>query len=210
MTVMLAELYDAPECSWMAVPFDTLALARKLEAAGFPAQQAEALVDVIRDIQLAALSDLATRQDIRDVRTDLDALKAATKADIRDVEQRLTIRGALGLVALGTFLTAIKYFGWAMTDIFARIERSLLILKVMVAANLGGVVALIIKAFAWPQEPAHLSDESIYTAAGVIYAVVMAGWGWRSAAGALTAAVAGLTTLVTLLAIKAALYWGIG
>jgi hypothetical protein len=95
----------------MAVPFDTLALARKLEAAGFPAQQAEALVDVIRDIQLAALSDLATRQDIRDVRTDLDALKAATKADIRDVEQRLTIRGALGLVALGTFLTAIKYFG---------------------------------------------------------------------------------------------------
>lgn len=91
-----------------------MALARKLEAAGFPAAQAEALVDVIRDIQFAALSDLATRQDIRDVRTDLDALKVATKADLRDLEQRLTIRvGGMLVVAVAvlaglmTFLTRL-------------------------------------------------------------------------------------------------------
>lgn len=94
----------------MAVPFDTLALARKLEAAGFPAAQAEALVDVIRDIQMAALSDLATRQDVRDVRTDLDALKVATKADIRDLEQRLTIRVGGMLVVAVAVLAGLMTF----------------------------------------------------------------------------------------------------
>jgi hypothetical protein len=35
-----------------------------------------------------------------------------------------------------------------MTDRFARIERKLFILKLMVGATLGGVVALLVKAFA--------------------------------------------------------------
>lgn len=51
-----------------------------------------------------------------------------------------------------------------------------------------------------------MSDDAIFTVAACVYAIVMAGWGWRSEAGMLTAVVAGLTTLVTLLAIKAALY----
>ncbi len=80
-----------------AVPFDTLKLARKLEAAGFAPKQAadtaEALADAFKDT-------IATRQDITDVRT-----------DIRASEQTLTIRMGAMVIALGGFLTAIKYFG---------------------------------------------------------------------------------------------------
>jgi hypothetical protein len=35
----------------------------------------------------------------------------ATKADLRDLEQRMTIKGAAGLVLLGGFLAALKFFG---------------------------------------------------------------------------------------------------
>lgn len=61
-----------------AVPFDTLALARKLEAAGFSHEQAQSTAAALAEV----LSDqVATRQDIKDLR-----------AELREMEQRLTIR----------------------------------------------------------------------------------------------------------------------
>ena len=62
-----------------AVPFDTLALAPKLEAAGFASKQAEDTA--------AALAEIMSDQ-------------VATKADLRDLEQRLTIR--LGAMMAGS------------------------------------------------------------------------------------------------------------
>jgi hypothetical protein len=71
----------------VAMPFDTLKLARRLEAAGFPAQQAGDMAEAIAE----AVSQLAT------------------KADLRDLEQRITIKlGGMIVVAVGVILAGIK------------------------------------------------------------------------------------------------------
>ena len=71
----------------MAMPFDTLKLARRLEAAGFPAQQAGDMAEAIAE----AVSQLAT------------------KADLRDLEQRMTIKfGGMIVVAVGVILAGFK------------------------------------------------------------------------------------------------------
>ncbi len=72
------------------VPFDTLALARDLEAAGFPSKQAQDTA--------AALARAVGDHDV------------ATKTDLRDLEQRLTIRMGGMLVALAGFLAIIRFF----------------------------------------------------------------------------------------------------
>ena len=64
------------------IPFDTLKLARRLEAAGFPTQQAGDMAEAIAE----ALSQLATKADL-----------AATP-------------GSMIVVATGVLLAA-KYFG---------------------------------------------------------------------------------------------------
>ena len=70
----------------MAMPFDTLKLARRLEAAGFPAQQAGDTAEAIGE----AVAQLAT------------------KADLRELEQRMTIKfGGMLLAATGLILTGM-------------------------------------------------------------------------------------------------------
>ncbi len=71
--------------------FDTLAYAKRLREAGVPEPQAEA--------QAAALAD-ALRQS---------AGELATKADLRELELRLTIKlGAMLVVAIGAVATLVK------------------------------------------------------------------------------------------------------
>jgi hypothetical protein len=71
----------------MAMPFDTLKLARRLESAGFPAQQAGDMAEAIAE----AVSQLAT------------------KADLHDLEQRTTIKfGGTIVVAVGVILAGFK------------------------------------------------------------------------------------------------------
>ncbi len=57
-------------------------LVRKLQAAGFPEGQSEAVSTVIRDAHDADLGSLATKAD-------LEGLRAATRADLRETELRL-------------------------------------------------------------------------------------------------------------------------
>ncbi|MEI2415424.1 DUF1640 domain-containing protein [Orrella sp. JC864] len=64
------------------VNFDTLKFVRTLEAAGVPSPQAEAISYAVRDAQ--DLSDLST------------------KSDLRELEQRMTIKlGSMLIVAVG-------------------------------------------------------------------------------------------------------------
>jgi hypothetical protein len=71
----------------MAMPFDTLKLARRLEAAGFPPQQAGDMAEAIAE----AVAQLAT------------------KADLRELEQRMTIKfGGMIVVAVGVILAGFK------------------------------------------------------------------------------------------------------
>ena len=110
-----------------AVPFDTLKLARRLEAAGFPGKQAgdtaEALAEAMSGAELATKSDLAlVRADLRagldslrkEFTAGIAALRVEFKADIellrRDMEllrRDLTIRlGGMMVVAVGVLLAA--------------------------------------------------------------------------------------------------------
>lgn len=66
-----------------AVPFDTLKMARGLEAAGFPREQAAGVASTLAEAMLGA--DVATKADIAATKADI----AATKADIAELRAEL-------------------------------------------------------------------------------------------------------------------------
>lgn len=69
------------------VSLDTLAIARKLQAAGFSDAQAEAMTGVLRDAREADLSTLVTKFDLSSeialVRSDLKAEIGLLRSDLR-------------------------------------------------------------------------------------------------------------------------------
>lgn len=80
-----------------AVPFDTLQLARDLEAAGFPAKQAQ---DTVSALANAFKDQIATKDDVAAVRRDIE---------ISRHELKVWTAGMAGLVI--AFLSVIKFFG---------------------------------------------------------------------------------------------------
>jgi hypothetical protein len=78
------------------VPFDTLALARKLEAAGFPAQQAQDVSAALAEVMAA---DLATKRDIQDLRAEI----ALATRDLK-----IWTAGLAGVVIAA--LSALRFF----------------------------------------------------------------------------------------------------
>jgi hypothetical protein len=75
----------------MSAPFDTLQLARGFEAAGFPLDQASKMAEAVAQATIGA--DLAT------------------KRDLRELEQRLTIRlSAAMVVVAGLLFGALHYW----------------------------------------------------------------------------------------------------
>jgi hypothetical protein len=122
----------------VAVPFDTLKLARALrDRAGFSQEHAEAAADALAE---AVSEQVATKQDVGDLRVEMKAEFAAVRSEVealrtemqseftalraevaavrsdmvsglRDVEQRMTIRLG-GMLAIVTgILLAAKIFG---------------------------------------------------------------------------------------------------
>jgi len=89
----------------MAVPFDTLRLARRLEAAGFAPQQAGDMAEAIAE----AISTLATKADVLAVRADLAALEARIDAKLEILKRDMTIRlGSMMVIAVGVILAGFK------------------------------------------------------------------------------------------------------
>ena len=77
----------------MANTLDTLEIVKRLKDAGFSEPQAEAVTTIFRDVREADFAQLAT------------------KTDLRELEQRMTIRiGGMLVVATGVLLAA-KFFG---------------------------------------------------------------------------------------------------
>ena len=66
--------------------FDTLHAAKALTAAGFEAEQAEAITDTIRD---AFTESVATKADIAELKADMAELKAELKADMAELKAEL-------------------------------------------------------------------------------------------------------------------------
>jgi hypothetical protein len=73
-----------------AIAFDTHAFIKRLTAAGMPESQAEILAE----------------EQTRLIETQL-----ATKADLEMLKHELTIRVGAMIIALGGFLSALKFFG---------------------------------------------------------------------------------------------------
>ena len=72
-----------------AVTFDTLEFVKTLQASGVPAPQAEAIAAAVRD--------------------STDSADLSTKADLRELELRMTIKlGAMLVVAIGLVAAIIK------------------------------------------------------------------------------------------------------
>jgi ribosomal protein L29 len=74
------------------IAFDTLKLARKLEAAGFPQKQAADTTAALAE-SLGEVSGLATKADLAELRTELKAdmaeLRAELKADMAELRAEL-------------------------------------------------------------------------------------------------------------------------
>jgi hypothetical protein len=120
-----------------AIPFDTLKMARKLEAAGFPGPQAagaaEAMAEAMSGAELATKTDLLAvkvelQHEIGLVRTDLAREIGLVRTDMTAMETRLstaivrlgsdleilrrdmTIRlGAIAIASTGIVLAAMRF-----------------------------------------------------------------------------------------------------
>ena len=77
-----------------APPFDTLDLSEKLQEGGFSKPQADAIVKAMTQ---AVHKDAVTKPEL--------------SAALKELEHRMTTKGAVALVALGAYLSAIKFFG---------------------------------------------------------------------------------------------------
>lgn len=91
-----------------AITFDTHAYIKELKAVGFTEEQAEVQAKTLSSIFNANLDELATRRDLKELelanKRDIELLKA----DLRELEYRMTIRlGGLmiaGFSALGVLM----------------------------------------------------------------------------------------------------------
>lgn len=113
--------------------FDTLEISKRLRGAGFTEPQAEAVTGVLRDARDADLSQLATKADLAQIRTELAQVRTELKSEIAQLRSEvsaeisqlrsemrseieilrrdLTIRlGSMIVVATGVLLAA-KFFG---------------------------------------------------------------------------------------------------
>jgi hypothetical protein len=98
-----------------AVPFDTLKMAQRLEAAGFAAPQAAGAAEAL------AGADLATRADINSLRTelkgDINTLRTEMKGEFRLVRREtellrrdMTIRlGGMIVAGFGTLAAIMRF-----------------------------------------------------------------------------------------------------
>jgi hypothetical protein len=84
------------------MPFDTLKLARRLEAAGFAPQQAGDMAEAIAE----AVAQLPTKADLQ---AEIGGLRAELKAELEILKRDMTIRlGSMMAVAVGVILAGFK------------------------------------------------------------------------------------------------------
>ncbi|BBU60758.1 hypothetical protein MSC49_06930 [Methylosinus sp. C49] len=90
-----------------AVVFDTLKFVEKLEAAGVSHAQAKATAEAFAE---ATGQELVTKSDLAAAKAELKADIASTRAELREVELRMTVKlGGLIVGAVGVILAAIRY-----------------------------------------------------------------------------------------------------
>lgn len=86
-----------------ALTFDTHFFVKKLIKDGVPEKQAESIVEFVREIREADLNDIATKGDIKELKSDLRELEFRLEASL--------IKWMIGLlfVQAGLIVTFIKF-----------------------------------------------------------------------------------------------------
>ena len=94
-----------------AVALDTLRIAKRLREAGFSEPQAEAVTGVLHDAQEIALGDLATKADLRDIKSEMRELRSEVKTDIATLKADVAVlKWAVGLIVAGVIALVMKAF----------------------------------------------------------------------------------------------------
>ena len=92
-----------------ATAFDSLAVARKLKAAGVEENQAEVFAESMREASVASRDDFATKADIARLEAHINTVEARLrtefKADIASAVNRITFTM---IVALGVLFAALR------------------------------------------------------------------------------------------------------
>jgi hypothetical protein len=136
---------DAILRSMAAVTFDTLKFANRLKQAGVPDKQAEAEAEVLAEALQVNLKDLVTKEDLH---TALDALEGRLGARIADLDSRLGGRIADLDSRLGGRIADLdSRLGGRIDTLEAKVSGELTLVKWMLGLLMGGVAALILKAF---------------------------------------------------------------
>lgn len=87
-----------------AVTFDTLKAARRLrEEHGFDERRASGVVETFADGMQVNFDHLATKSDIALLKADIDAVGS----EMRELEQRMTVKLGAMIVAAGGFFTLL-------------------------------------------------------------------------------------------------------
>lgn len=129
----------------MAIAIDTLAYARRLREAGFTAEQAEGQAEALA----AAMTDtLATKQDLSELETRMQAGFAAVRHEVRELEMRIDARFReidLRMEAgFGAAKRDVQELEIRMDTRFADLERRMTLrLGTMLVAGIGAVSALV-------------------------------------------------------------------
>lgn len=87
------------------ITFDTLKFADTLKAAGVPDKQAEAEARALADAFSSNASELATKGDVKDLRSEMELMRK----DMQAMEMRLTIKlGAIIAAAVGILIAVLR------------------------------------------------------------------------------------------------------
>ena len=71
----------------IAITFDTLKFVETLKESGFNEPQAKGMAVAIQEVQKSNLDELATKGDVREIKSDIKELEQSTKRDIKELAQ---------------------------------------------------------------------------------------------------------------------------
>jgi len=105
------------EFAMAIVLFDTLKFAKRLREAGVPPPQAEAEAEILSEVFAVNLQELATKQDLHAVKTELQHEIKEVRGEIKEVrgeieklELRLTIKLTVIMATLLSATAALSKF----------------------------------------------------------------------------------------------------
>ncbi len=126
------------------IAFDTLQFAECLKQAGVPPQQAEAQAAAFAEVLEVNLKELATKEELRLTKEELRLTKEELQRDLKELQMRMDAK----MDRLDAKIDKLAAKLAAKLDrMDTRLTGGLTLVKWMLSLLLGGVLALILKAF---------------------------------------------------------------